>query len=488
MDQEQTPLKFPELLWAGSEHSLELARDAHAHIMAGPMKAGYPGSPEDEEELPYMLSVQGDVGVIAIRGPLVNSDSPYNKYYGISGYPDIRRALIHAAKMPEVKGILLDIASGGGAVSGVDDTGNLIKMINGAIKPVWAYTDGPMCSAAYWLGCSGGQVYCSKTSIVGSIGVILTHMEYSKYFKEAGIGVSVIRAGKYKALANSFEPLSDTARKQLEDQLGAAYDVFISHVADARGTSVQVADERMGQGREFFGDQALQAGLVDGIASFDAVFSKLQARALDKGGVTLSNNGQYLQGTPMTKKALTEQEIAALASGAAVDPKPAAEPAAETTAPAPAAETKPEPAAAPAPETKPESVTSADDKALVTVLQSQLAAAQTQVVDLRVQVSTLEKAAAGAQAVQGPLLEIARKSLSNMKVALGHSGFDASALSAETLVAEHKTTAETFATKFRAGGVAAVSAKPGAEPQAGAAMDPLHARKVAATRLNPAAN
>jgi nicotinate-nucleotide pyrophosphorylase len=69
------------------------------------------------------------------------------------------------------------IDSGGGAVSGVADAGNLIKLIDQSVKPIYSFTDGAMCSAAYWLGCSAREVYSSNVSTVGSIGVIATHME-----------------------------------------------------------------------------------------------------------------------------------------------------------------------------------------------------------------------------------------------------------------------------------------------------------------------
>ena len=111
-------------------------------------------------------------------------------------YPDIRRAAIFGATDEKVSAILLDIESGGGSVNGVSDTGNLISMINDNVKPVTAFTDGLMASAAYWLGSSAGDVYSSKTSVVGSIGVISTHMEISAMLKKEGVGVTVMRAGR----------------------------------------------------------------------------------------------------------------------------------------------------------------------------------------------------------------------------------------------------------------------------------------------------
>lgn len=488
---EPTKKTYPELLWAGSEHSLTIAMEAHGDTMM----AGFgQTSPMPEEETPYMLSIQGDVGVISIRGPMVNRDSEWNRYAGVSSYADIRRAVIHAAQNPAIKGILLDVESGGGAVSGVADTADLIKSVDRQIKPVWAYTDGQMASAAYWVGSSARKIYSSKTSIVGSIGVIATHMEYSKQLKAAGVGVTVVRAGEYKALANSVEPLTETAQRQLQDQLNSAYGIFIGHVADARGTTVAQADQKMGQGREFFGEDAVAAGLVDGIKSFDEVLGQFADKVLDTKGLTQNNSGKYYKGTDMTKKALTAQEIAALASGAPVvqaaagggapagDDAAAAEAAAAATAaaaaavaaaalaPAPAA-TAPVAPAAPA----------VPDQSVLTFLQGQISAGQDQILDLRLQLKAATDQVASMKVSHDGLMAIAAHSVSNMKVALGLPAVDLTKVAPESLLADHAATAESFTNAFKAGGVAAVNTGEPAS-KTSAVLDPKFAAIIAANR------
>lgn len=480
-------LTYPDLLWAGSEHSLQLAMGAHAAIMAGTFSA----AKDEDEETPYLLSAQDGIGVIAVKGPLVNRDSWINRYVGVTSYADIRRALVYASQDASIKGILLDVESGGGAVSGVADTGNLIKTIDKKVKPVWAYADGHMASAAYWLGASARQVFSSNTAIVGSIGVICTHQEYSKAMKTAGIGVTVMRAGEFKALANSHEPLTDVAVQQIQNQLNAAYSVFIEHVADARGTTVPVADQRMGQGREFFGEQALAAGLVDGISAFDAVFSRFHAKVLDNKAVTQNNGRNYLVGTEMSRTALTETAIAALAAGVVIEGNalpgvtattvvlPEAAPAAPV---APAAAAAAPVAAAPAAAPVAAPAVSTD---VVAYLQGQLTTAQTKLAEAGVANAALQSQMESMKANFDALVAIAAKSLTNMKTALSVTGFDASKLSVETILADHAATAETFANKFKAGGVAAVSAVESAKPT----IDPHLKLKVAATRfLNRTAN
>jgi signal peptide peptidase SppA len=467
---------FPELLWAGTEQSLLVAMDAHERMLAGAFTTNASGSGKSEDQ-PYLLKIQGDVGVIDIKGPLVNRDSWMNKYFGITSYADISRALVYAAEESSIKGILLDIDSGGGAVNGVADAGNLISTVN-KLKPVWAFSGGGMASAAYWLGASARKVYSSNTSLLGSIGVITTHMEYSKALKEAGVGVTVMRAGKYKALANPMEPLSEKALEQIQAQLDAAYQVFIEHVAQARGVTVQVADQKMGQGREFFGDAALAAGLTDGIDSFDKVFGKFAAKVLDTKPVTVFQSGQQKQGSSMSRSALSPEVLAAAAQAgvtldegtAAPAAAPAGAPAAETPAAAPAAEA---PAAAPAADKPGE---------LVAFLRTQLDASQGQLVDLKVQIGQKDAELTALKGAQAGLVAIVANSLSTMRVAMKLGAVDATKLDAAGLVAEHKATTEQFIKSFPVGGVAASGAA--AAPAPASVDDPHHMARIAATSLN----
>jgi len=461
---------FPEVLWAGTEHSLALAMEAHDRLMAG----AFSDDEEDDDEAPFNYSVQGEVGIIAIKGSLTNRDSWYNRYIGVTSYGDIRNALTYAAGQSGIKAILLDIDSGGGAVNGVADASSLIQLIDKNVKPVYAFTDGTMCSAAYWLGCSARETYSSNVSTVGSIGVIATHMEYSKALKEAGVGVTVIRAGEFKALANSVEPLSDKAKTQLQTQLNSAYQVFLEHVADCRNTTVNLCDANMAQGREFFGKDALAAGLVDGIESFDSVMTKISVKLLDNEKYSNNNLGNYQRGIDMGKKALTETDIAALAAG--VDIEASAEP--EAT---PVAEEIVEPAAETPVVTETENEKHEGSASVVSFLQAQVKDKDAEILNLSVELKGIKDKVASMEATHTGLTDVVRKAVAGMKVRMGASNVDLSAASAQELLADYAATADAFVKTFKAGGVAAVDAA-SAENQS-PQISPRHMARVNAVRF-----
>jgi signal peptide peptidase SppA len=481
-------------LWAGTEASLAAYQKVLEQRTT--LEARAYGE-EEEEESSYLLDIQGNVGVISIKGPLTHEDESWFKYAGIASYNEIRRALIEAASDPAVHSILLDIDSGGGATNGVLDASSLIRLVNDKVKPVTAFSGGSMLSAAYWLGMSAGRVYAGEIATLGSIGIIATHMERSKMLKDNGIGVTVLRAGKYKALANPFEPLSEEGKASLQKALDATYNVFINNVATMRGHTVQYVDENMAQGRQFIGEAAVGVGLVDGITSYDELISQLQAQALDMNN---KNKHYHVQQEPSTKgafvmgkKAFTEQQLAAIALGATLNAEAqgaeGAEPTTEAKTPDPAAESKApaETEAKAETDTKVDagtepksSVEQASDASIVTYLQGQVAEKDRALLEANVELAKLRDEHAAFSAVVTPLSEVVAASVGHLAVALGGTAPDVTGMAPVALLAEHKRLSDQFTSKFKVGGVAGVDAANAAAeiPR----IDPLQRIRLAAVR------
>lgn len=498
-----------ERIWAGSETSLQVAVEAET-AGAAKLAAGAFDQQDEEEETPRLLEVSDGIATISIKGPLVNSDSPWLQYCGVTGYPEIRDALLAAANDGSVQQILLDIDSGGGAVSGVDDTAKLIRLINDQVKPVSTYTDGIMASAAYWLGSAAGAVFSGKSALVGSIGVIATHKEQVEANKMEGIGVTVIRAGKFKALANSNETLSAAGRAQIQHIVDAAYTVFVDHVSAMRGKSYEYADKTMADGQEFIGQAALDVGLVDGLTTYDALVSDLKQKILASSTASMdnhNNDSRRLLGASttelsgdadMAKKALTEQNIAALAAGAALVLDAGAGAQLDATADAVALAASDATAAAVSDATAVASLVDVAAaigagggdqhaqnvdtiNATVQLLNSQLAAKDSQLLEAGIKTAKLQEQLDGVQATHAPMLEIVGKSINNMRIALNESAMSIEGMGAIAVLAEHTRMADQFQSKFKAGSISAVSGDATApQPQ----VDPRHLARVNAARFN----
>lgn len=256
-------------IWAGTQESLDFTLTALASALE--RAEARAGASDDPFELPPLLEVKEAVGMIPVKGPLISGSAGWMRVFGVLGYQDIEEAYAQALSNKSVKSILMVVSSGGGSVEGADEASEFIRRAS-SVKPVIAYAAGPMASAAYWISSGASKRFGSRTSIVGSLGTIIIHSERSKQRAEAGITDTVIRSGKWKALVNGIEPLTEDAKAHLKEMALAMNDIFEERVAANLGVSRKVVHDKMGQGREFLGAKAVEVGLLNGISTFQEAF------------------------------------------------------------------------------------------------------------------------------------------------------------------------------------------------------------------------
>lgn len=473
-------MEIPDIrFWAGTEESFNSYLVALKTASGLDIKA-YMDDDEEDEAAPRLLTKQGNVGVVSIRGPLVPSAPWYARYTGITGYDEIRSALIAAANDPDIGAVLLDINSGGGAVAGVTDVADLVGMIDAKVKPVHTYSDGMIASAALWVGASARDLQIGKVTEAGSIGVLTVLKSMSRYYKEMGIDAEVLRSAEFKAMGHPLDPITDKAKAEIMDQLMQIDAMFNEHMADARGTTVELATEKFGKGRVFIGQRAVEVGLADAVSTFDAVISSLQG-AIDSQKQRSQYGANSLKG-PVVKTALTEQHVAALAEGM---PLPAGAAATTETPEVPAAPAAVVPEATPAPaasaEQTPAPTPAASSADVVTFLQGQLATVQAQNLELNVQVRALTAAAEASAGVMASMRSLVVASVDRLQVAMGQSAGASAGLDDASLLAMHASLRSSFETKFKAGGVAAVSSSGSSESRE-VVTDSVRARRMNATK------
>ncbi len=228
----------------------------------------------DNQDEPY--DIRNGVAVIPVQGVLTKGLSFFSFLFGGSSMQAIGDAVRQATEDLAVKSILLDIDSPGGTVAGTQELTQIVRACNDK-KEIVAYSDGMLCSAAYWIGSAASKIYISGNTVsVGSIGVVATHIDQSKYDEMEGANYTEITAGRYKRMASPHKPLSKEGAQYLQDQVDYLYSAFIADVAKNRGVSEEKALE-MADGRLFIGQQAIEAGLVDGVSTFDGLIDRMAA-------------------------------------------------------------------------------------------------------------------------------------------------------------------------------------------------------------------
>ena len=218
---------------------------------------------------------QNGVAVIPVEGVLTKRASWLQALCGMTSMDLVGQDLQAALDDPTVGSIILLIDSPGGTVDGTQTLANQVLAARNQ-KPIVALADGCCCSAAYWIASACAQVYITgDTTAVGSIGVVATHVDVSASEAQKGRKTTEITAGKYKRIASSYAPLSDEGRATIQAEVDHVCTIFVDNVATNRGVSVDTVLAQMADGRVFLGQQAINAGLVDGVSTLADLISTL---------------------------------------------------------------------------------------------------------------------------------------------------------------------------------------------------------------------
>ena len=216
---------------------------------------------------PPLTTAPEGIAVIPIHGSLVKRSLGLETASGLTSYGEIAVMLDTALADPMVSGILLDIDSPGGEASGSFELARRVREV-AAVKPVWAVANDAAYSAAYAIAASAQRLFVTETGGVGSIGVIALHVDQSVKDAKDGYRYTAITAGAHKNDYSPHEPLSDTAKNELQDEVDRLYALFTEHVAVMRG--LDIASVRATEAGLYFGSNALTQGLADGVQTLDA--------------------------------------------------------------------------------------------------------------------------------------------------------------------------------------------------------------------------
>lgn len=220
----------------------------------------------------------GSVAVISIGGFIAKYANQVNGSSQPRGtsVDRIRRGLMNAAADSDVSSILLLIDSPGGSVMGLAELADDIAKVNASRKPVEAYADDLMASAAYYLGSQARMITAAGSSAVGSIGVYTPVYDTSKAYEKEGIVVHLVKAGAHKAAGADGPPVTADDLKVIQAEIDSYYEEFVARAGRGRASKLTAEQFRsLADGRVHVGKSALDVGLVDAIAPLGQVVGRM---------------------------------------------------------------------------------------------------------------------------------------------------------------------------------------------------------------------
>lgn len=221
----------------------------------------------------------GTVAVIPVYGPISQRQNMMSASSGGTSIEQLTSDFRGAMADDQVDGIVLEVDSPGGTVDMVEELATEIRAARGG-KPIVAIANVMAASAAYWIASAADEIVVTPSGYVGSIGVFTAHEDLSAQAEMDGVKVTLVSAGRFKTEGNPWEPLSEEAQANLQDQVNQVYGTFVGAVAKGRGTSVDDVRHGYGEGRVMLAKDALAAGMVDRIDTLDNTIRRVARQAI----------------------------------------------------------------------------------------------------------------------------------------------------------------------------------------------------------------
>lgn len=219
--------------------------------------------------------VSGNTALIAVDGSLVNRGAWIDANSGLTSYEGIGAQLDEIAADRDIAHVVIDMNSYGGEATGMYGIAAKIRNLR-STKRVIAVINDVAASAGYGIVSSADEIVISPTSLVGSIGVVMMHLDRSAEMEMKGIKPTLIHAGAKKVDGHPFAPLPDHVRKDMQADVAVFYNQFLATVEAGRGKhrlSAQRARET--EADVFVGQEAIAFGLADRVGSLDEVLADL---------------------------------------------------------------------------------------------------------------------------------------------------------------------------------------------------------------------
>ncbi len=229
-----------------------------------------------EEEV--LFQVVDGIALLDVKGTLAHKSGYLKPYSGMTGYDGIINRYAMMLAESDVKGVLMDMHTPGGEVSGCFDTADRLRqMAQQAGKPLWAMACDSACSAGMALASAAERRLVTQTAYMGSVGVVMAHASYEDYLEQEGIKVTLIHSGARKVDGNPYEDLPEEVLSRFQADTDALRQQFAELVARNLGMTSEAV-------------LATEAAVFRGRAAIDVGF----AHAMVNGHEAVAEFSEYL--------------------------------------------------------------------------------------------------------------------------------------------------------------------------------------------------
>lgn len=212
------------------------------------------------------VEVREGVAIIPVEGPIFPKANLFTQISGATSIDILARDFNEALENPEIKGIILNFDTPGGAVAGVNELNDMIFEARG-MKPIVSYVNDIGASAGFWLASAADEVVINDTAEVGSVGVVAA-LRISDDKDEIEIVSS-------QSPLKRADARSDEGRAAIQSRIDQIADVFITRLARNFNIDKDTVLSDFGRGDMLVGANAVASGMAHRLGNLESLIAGL---------------------------------------------------------------------------------------------------------------------------------------------------------------------------------------------------------------------
>ncbi|NIA13036.1 MAG: signal peptide peptidase SppA [Nitrospiraceae bacterium] len=165
---------------------------------------------------------------------------------------------------PDTCALVLRVDSPGGVLTVAEEIYNAVKRAEEKGIPIVASMGSTAASGAYFVCLAADRIFANRSSLTGSIGVMVEYTSPKDLLDRIGIRFDTITSGEFKGMGSWGSKLTERQRLHMQEVVSDFHALFVETVARERDMDLEKAKD-LADGRLFTGRQAVEAGLIDEI-------------------------------------------------------------------------------------------------------------------------------------------------------------------------------------------------------------------------------
>ena len=228
-------------------------------------------------QIPGMHKKGRKIAVIYATGVILSGkSSPIGSSSPVIGAESMTALLKSLEKDEDIEGVILRVNSPGGGSKASDLIRRALQQLKEK-KPLIVSMSNLAASGGYMISAPGDTILAYPFTITGSIGIYSQKYSFQKLHQMLGIKTAVISNSRNSGIFSPFRERTPEESERMMQYLRSYYNDFVEGVAQGRGMNFEDVDA-VAQGRVWFGQQALEHGLVDRLGGFDEAVALMKEK------------------------------------------------------------------------------------------------------------------------------------------------------------------------------------------------------------------